>query len=268
MKLTLTRIFLCLKNEWRERYPSVWSPLALVFSEITMLTVYWFTAKAFAPAVTGVGDYFTFIVLGELTLILPNYFILGAARNIRVLHQEGTLEILLISPLGFSKKVSHHAFAGGLCETFRMGLLVFLALPFFNMNSISAPFAALSLLFLAIPVAMGLGLISAAIVLLFGRGERVLAAGVTLLTVLSGAYFPSSVLPSELSNVLQVLSPLTILIESVRDSLQFGFASSKFGYAALTFAVSGTVIFALGYFLLNQSAGFYGRRLKPLLFRG
>ncbi|MEQ1876251.1 MAG: ABC transporter permease [Bdellovibrionia bacterium] len=268
LKTRFSHLKLCIVNEFRDRYPGRLGPLGQLASELTLLTVYWFTAKAFQPTLTGVGDYFSFIVVGELALALPNFLILGHSRAIRVLSQEGTLEPILVSPGRFSFKLTSVVLAGLLFEIARVLAVSAIAYFVFEVNLNHSLWPAAFVLAFSLPMFAGLGLLSAAVVLHFGRGERVLAAGVTAAAVLSGAYFPSEVLPQSVSQAMQFLSPFTLLIEGIRGAVNEGWASAKLISSIGFFIGGGFLTLPFAHFFLNAVAHRYDRRLKPLLFRG
>jgi ABC-2 type transport system permease protein len=77
---------------------------------------------------------------------------------------------------------------------------------------------ALALLVAFIPFVWGLGVFTAAMLLTFRRGGGLVGMGVVLLGLLSGVYFPLSLLPHWLSEIARA-NPVAMAIGGMRDTL-------------------------------------------------
>jgi ABC-2 type transport system permease protein len=77
---------------------------------------------------------------------------------------------------------------------------------------------ALILLLAFIPFVWGLGVLTAALLLTFRRGSGLVGIGVVILGLLSGVYFPLSLLPGWLSGVAKA-NPVALAINGMRDTL-------------------------------------------------
>ena len=78
------------------------------------------------------------------------------------------------------------------------------------------PTAVMFLVF--IPFIWGIGVISAAAVLTFKRGQGLVGIGTVVLTITSGAYFPIQYFPGWLRRVAE-LNPMTTVLQAARESL-------------------------------------------------
>lgn len=255
-------------KEYRNKYPSKWTWLGQIISEMALLFVYWYTAKAFVPNLEVFKtptNYFSFIVIGEMTLFLPALFMTAFARILRAEVQQGTLEPSFFTKSSLSISWLAQAFAIAFVESFRLIFVLLLALFFFEFKMLSASsFLKITLLqLLAMPVFAGIGLITASIVMAFGRGERLLPMLTTAMTVLAGAYFPTQVLPGALAQVLGILSPMNILLDASRNVVSHG---SEITAPALSLLILGVFLFGLGIFALKLSLKHYRHRSQPLLF--
>lgn len=258
---------LALLQELRTRYPSWWVAPGLLFGEGAMLMIYWFTSQAFAPRIDGVGDYFTFIVVGELTLALPAFLVVSYPRYLKLLTQENTLEHILTAPFSFSLKLSMHVWAGAAFEMLRIALVASAVAAWLGVFSLNVLTWGL-LLFAALPLFCGLGAVGAAVVLTFGRGDRAVAALSTGLTVVAGAYFPVTVLPSFVAQPAALLSPFNVLLEAARETLAHGWWAPKLGFALAQLSITGVIVASLSFYVLELAASRHARRSTPLLFRG
>lgn len=164
---------------------------------------------AFAVVGIALGSFMT-LALGRVAL---------GIRNEQVI---GTLESLLVTPT--SPKTIQ---LGTVCYDLllipvRTGLfLLFTSLAFGLDLDPGGILPALAVLLAFIPFVWGIGVANAGLVLTFRRGTALLGFAATLLTMLSGAFFPLSLLPGWLESAAQY-NPLAIAIESMRQSLLGG----------------------------------------------
>lgn len=213
---------LLLKREWQIRYPNRWAALGEVFSLFLSLSIYYFTAKALGeaiqPKLKGLApDYFTFIVMAEIILLLPSVLVTAYVTSIRQLYSEGTLEPLFLLPMGAQKVILLFGSISVLREAPRMLLTLGVACFAFQMD---LSFAKLPLLFglllISLPAFATLGLLGSALFLKTGRGTGILNTFTAVSTVAAGAYFPTSVFPQSFSSTLLLLSPFSALLDLTR----------------------------------------------------
>lgn len=262
---------LSILKEYRNKYPTPFSWLGQIISEITMLTIYWYTAKAFIPNLQflkGGVDYFSYIVIGESVLFIPSLLMTVFVRIFRSEVYQGTFEPTLLSLASLSKSWLIQAFALVFVEGFRLVIVFLLAIGVFNLSISSFVIisSAILLQILAFPFFAGIGLFGASLMIVFGRGDRILALLTTGMTVLAGAYFPTNVLPVGLQSILNKISPMTILLDSTRHLIQ-GETSSELLIQSGLFLFLGSFIFSLlGLRALRASIIYHRRRSQPLFF--
>ncbi len=262
---------LSILKEYRNKYPTKISWMGQIISELVMLTIYWYTAKAFLPNLQFLKssvDYFSYIVVGESVLFIPSLLMTVFVRIFRSEVLQGTFEPTLLSTISLPGSWLIQAFAMVIVESFRLAIVFLLAIFLFNLSlpSVAAIFSALLLQLLAFPFFAGFGLLGAAMMIVFGRGDRILALLTTGMTVLAGAYFPANVLPEGLQALLQKISPMTILLDSTRHLIQ-GDASSDLLIQSAIFLFFGSLIFLmLGLGAIKASIIYHRRRPQPLFF--
>src|SRR5258705_13138683 len=88
----------------------------------------------------------------------------------------------------------------------------------FFWSGLLPPFAILAGL---IPFVWGLGILAASYTVTFKKGTGVVGLFTTILTVGSGSYFPTSVLPSWAHGLVK-LSPLTLALNGARGAMLGG----------------------------------------------
>lgn len=262
---------LSILKEYRNKYPTPFSWLGQIISELIMLTIYWYTAKAFLPNLQflkGGVDYFSYIVIGESVLFIPSLLMTVFVRIFRSEVHQGTFEPTLLSAASLPKSWLIQALALVIVEGFRLVIVFLLAIGLFNLSisSFSIISSAILLQILAFPFFAGFGLFGASLMIVFGRGDRILALLTTGMTVLAGAYFPANVLPLRLHGLLHQISPMTKLLDSTRQLIQGEASSDLLIQSGLFLILSSLILSILGLAALRASIIYHRRRPQPLFF--
>lgn len=253
---------LAARAEFRERFVS-WSAILLESTSVLAgLYVYWFTSKAFAPAF-GDGssvhnNYFSFVLLGEIVLLVPISCLDGISRALRKLHNEGSLEV-------FFTYAPHPIFAPFLSfmarlptELARLVLMILLATLLFEFHlSVREIVVLLSLQLLTFPIFLAMGFFGAAAFLCLGRGDQILVYLGMMLMAVAGAYFPVSVLPPALAGVANLISPYNLLMNMSREYLEGG-VPANFSLAIL--AAEGLLLLPLSVLVFSASIHYVKKR--------
>jgi hypothetical protein len=223
LNLALRNALYFLVRDWRERYPNAISVLGEVFGLGLSLGIYWFTARAFAGHADFAGQgYFSFVVLGEASLVLPLALVAGLPRTAREAQAEGVLEALLSLPRSAVRTLLILGFPGVLREAARSVTLLLgawvlglgLGLPQFG--------GWLLLELAALPAFAAIGITATAWYLKFGRGEGLVAFSSSIAVILAGAYFPTELFGPALREGLSATSPFNVLLEGARGVLAQG----------------------------------------------
>jgi ABC-2 type transport system permease protein len=163
--------------------------------------------------------YLEFVAIGALLSLVFGMLLERVASAIRTEQMIGTLEALLVTPLRtFTLQAGSVAF-DALQVPLRMGL--FLAAIALTAGLELEPAGALPaavVLTAFLPFVWGLGLVSAAAIVTFRRGAGMTAIAGMLLGLSSGAYFPLTVLPGWLADVLS-WNPMALALEAMREAL-------------------------------------------------
>jgi ABC-2 type transport system permease protein len=183
-----------------------------------------FVAQLIDPAAlpdygAGSTSYLEFVMIGVVVATVSALLLERVATAIRQEQMIGTLEALLVSPTSPTTLQAGSVAFDLLFIPIRMGaLLLGVSLAFgldFDPAGIGPALVALAAF---VPFVWGLGLISAAGIVTFRRGVGAVGAGMNLLGLVSGAFFPLSLLPAWLQAVAEV-NPVAIAIETVREAL-------------------------------------------------
>lgn len=168
------------------------------------------------------GGYFEFVLVGMMVTSFTLVGLRTFAQSIGAEQSVGTLEILLASPIRVGNLL-----AGALVVPLAMtGVEIFLYLVvgigFVGVGfSLIGALLALPLLILTVATFCGLGILSAAFIVLTKRGDPITLAVAQATTFLGGAYFPVTLMPEPLQ-LLAHLTPAYYGIRGVREALLSG----------------------------------------------
>jgi ABC-2 type transport system permease protein len=163
--------------------------------------------------------YMEFVMIGVVVSTVSGLLLQRVATAIRDEQMMGTLEALLTSPTSPATIQVGSIAVDLLFIPVRMGvLLVAVALVFGLDLQPSGVVPALVVFAAFVPFVWGLGLTGAGATLTFRRGSGLVAAGVSLLALASGAFFPLDLLPGWLQTLAEI-NPLAIAIEAIREVL-------------------------------------------------
>ena len=116
---------------------------------------------------------------------------------------------------------------------------------------------ALGLQLLFLPVFLGLGLLATALTVFFGRGVQALSHLGVAVAVAAGAYFPVTLFPPVLQKTLTWVSPFTLFLQGIRQSLDpLSGAGAPVGEACVWIALS----LPLGYWAFGVSVRYLLKR--------
>jgi len=168
------------------------------------------------------GDYFSFVLIGlafsgYLGLSLSNF-----AASIREGQMTGTLEIMLLSPTRLSSILLSSSLWSYLLTTVNVVVYLILGVLIFGFNVSQANFlTTIVVLILSIASFSGIGILSAAMVLVIKKGDPIawLFGGVS--SLLAGVYYPISVLPVWLTPLSRIL-PMTYALDGMRLAMLKG----------------------------------------------
>ena len=192
----------------------------------------------------GRTSYFEFVVVGIAISMVVGVGLFRAAGAFRKEQLMGTLEVLLMTPTSPATLQFGAVVYDLLYVPLRTGLF-FLAVTLatdvhINGNGV---LPAIATLVCFVPFVWGLGILYAGSTLTF----KVAGGGfvVSLLTMTSGAYFPISALPDWLATVAE-LSPMTIAVDAMRESLLGDGGWAEAGDALLVLLPASAVTLGLG----------------------
>lgn len=206
------------------------------------------------------AGYLEFALIGVALSLVTGLLLARVATAVRQEQMIGTFEALLVTPTATGTLQAGAVAFDVLAVPVRIGvLLLAVALGFGVHYEADGILPALAVLLAFLPFVWGLGLLAGAAMVTFRRGGGVLNAGVGLLGLVSGAFFPLALLPGWLEAVARA-NPIAIAIESLRDTLIGGGGWSAIPADALLLLPMSAVALGAGAFAFRAALARERRR--------
>jgi ABC-2 type transport system permease protein len=168
------------------------------------------------------GDYFSFVLIGLAFSGYMGLSLSSFAQSIREGQMMGTLEIILLSPTRLSAILLSSSLWSYLLTTLRVVIYLVVGVMVFGASLSQANFVtAIVVLVLSIASFSGIGILSAAIVLMVKKGDPVAWALGNVSSLLAGVYYPIAVLPDWLEPISRFI-PLTYALDAMRLAMLKG----------------------------------------------
>lgn len=181
-----------------------------------------FDASATVPSISYPTGYFPFVLIG---IAFSTYQTVGLNSFAQSLRQEqylGTLESVLVTPIRISTFLAGSALWDFFYATLQIGLYFAIGLFAFHFNfDLTNVLSALLAGFLTLTTFMGLGILAAAFILKFKRGNPIAWLMASLGELFGGVYFPTTILPDWMKSISNWM-PMTHALTALRKSILSG----------------------------------------------
>jgi len=168
------------------------------------------------------GEYFPFVLIGIAIQNYQTFALMSFASMMREAQLSGTLEAILVTPVGTAPFLFGSAIYSFVLNSFRIVLYLFLGVVMFDVQYDWSQLPAIVLvLLLTIAASASIGILSASFILLFKKGDPLNWAFNMVSWLLGGVYYPLSVMPEWLQNVSHLI-PITHSLEIMRQCLIHG----------------------------------------------
>lgn len=248
--MILKKALAFLKKDYRTQVSYRLSFFMQFFGIFFSVAIFFFVSKLFGKAVNPYlasygGDYFSFVLIGIAFAGFLGTGLRTFSSSISSAQEQGTLEVMLVTPTKLSAIVAFSSLWNFLFTAFNVLVyLLFGALVFgLDLTKANIPVALLILL-LTIPVFSGMGVISASFIMVLKRGDPINWLFGSFSSLLGGAYFPITVLPVWLQRFAYVI-PLFYALRAMRYAVLQGFTFSALAGDILALAMFSAVIIPL-----------------------
>jgi ABC-2 type transport system permease protein len=229
-------------------------PFALgLFESLAAVSLLHFLSRIVGPEVGSTSSgYFGFAVIGTALLTMFGAMLAAFAQRLRSDQTTGTLEVLLTMPPRARLTLMAGASYQLLFATGTAFVNVVLAVAVFGLRlRVTAEGAGVALAGLvgALAVFTAAGALLAAFVVVFKRGETLVALTSTVLMVLGGVYYPLRVLPGAVKAAAEAV-PFTWVLGVLRPALLGG---SVPWWQLVALALSAVVLLPLSLAVLDRA---------------
>lgn len=202
------------------RFPFVGDIVGLLFQSVMFYFVSRLVSRDRMPLIEGHRpDYLAFVSVG---IAVAAFMEVGLGRMLQSVQSErmlGTLESLLVTPTRLATIQLGPAMYDLVYVPLRTGLFLTIVSLLYGMRlNLSGIPPAAAILVVFIPFVWGLGVLGAANILTFRRGNTMIGFITTVLSIGSGAYFPLELLPGWAETIAKA-NPVAIALSGMRATL-------------------------------------------------
>jgi ABC-2 type transport system permease protein len=199
------------------------------------------------------GDYFSFVLIG---IALSDFLFVSVstfAKEVRQAQMIGTFEAMLVTPTPISTILFSSYLYTFLSSLSRIMLYFVIGWLFFDFQA-NPDYLLLFIFTIIVSILpfLGIGLISAAFIIVFKQGSPVTWLVGTFSGLLAGVMYPVAVLPDWVQSVSNII-PLTYGLEAVRMVLLQGATVSDISMELTILALFTVVLLGLGLLAVNYS---------------
>ena len=199
------------------------------------------------------GDYFSFVLIG---IALSDFLFVSVstfAKEVRQAQMIGTFEAMLVTPTPISTILFSSYLYTFLSSLSRIMLYFVIGWLFFDFQA-NPEYLLLFIFTIIVSILpfLGIGLISAAFIIVFKQGSPVTWLVGTFSGLLAGVMYPVAVLPDWVQSVSNII-PLTYGLEAVRMVLLQGATVADISMELTVLALFTVVLMGIGMLAVNYS---------------
>lgn len=240
----------------RDAIEDVAYPLSFVLRQVGIIfpiLLYFFVAQL-VPSSSATGDYFSATVIGLSTAALLQFAVSGFGGSLQRAQNLGYFETLLVQPVSWTLIPFAWNFWNLVLGALTTVLMFAIGIALGGEFMLSGVFPFVGLAVLGCIASVGVGILSASLMVLAKKSQPVLTVYGLLASLLGGALYPISVLPEWL-RPLSYLVPHSYVISGSRQLLMVDPPQQDFSLstAFLALLIFNVVVLALGIPLFRNS---------------
>lgn len=256
MKQILRDLLLFFRRDLRiastYRSPFILEAIEALFGATTFYYVARFVdSPALREALPQGKSYFAYSLVGFVFFDYLNAALDTFDRSLQEARDSGTLEPLLVTQVSLPVILAGSAFYPFAATTLRIGVYLGWASALFGFPLRAANWAAVTAVLLATLLAFsGLGVLSAAYLLLFKRGNPAKWFILGVSSIVGGMLFPVGILPPWLQ-VIAHLNPVTYALDAMRGALLDGAGIFSIGRSLLLLLLFGAALLPISMLIFS-----------------
>ena len=198
------------------------------------------------------GDILSYFITGSVFMSYTNLALSTFKTSIQREQNMGTLEYLLLSRTSFWQLFIFNFLSDFLFTTLNILLIFFALVLLFSVEVKVNVFSAFLVLIVVTFSLLGIGLLSAAMILVTKKGDPVGWVYFTLAGLFSGIYYPIEILPTFLRKISYFL-PTTYGMDLLRKTLLKKYGISQIKEGLLIMLLMGLILVPLGICLFSKN---------------
>ncbi len=216
-----------------------------------------------APSGVDTGYLVLYLLIGTLVWRFLSQIFFWITDLINIERWEGTIEYTLMAPIHRVTHMAGQTFFAVLYSLIFTGVILGVTTLVFKIDLSQANLLGALVVLMAGSISfIGIGVMSSSLPLLFPeRGAQMSNVFIAVLLLISGVYYPVSVLPGVLKS-LSVLSPATYVLEGVRRALLEGAPTLLLWAYVWPVLVMGLVLVPAGLWVFGQAERYAKRSGK------
>lgn len=246
-----------------------WELVWLCYSVTNSLAVA-FIAPGMGALSAGVNSHFLllYLIIGTVVWRYLSVIFYWLTDIIGMERWEGTIEYTLMAPITRLTHLAGHTAFAVVYSMFHTAVILGVTAIFFDIDLSKANLVGGTMILLVGSISfIGIGIVAAILPLLFPeKGQQMTHVIISLLLLVSGVYYPVSVLPPALQFFARY-SPATYVLEGTRAALLDGAPTAALGRHVLPLLVMGAFAIPSG-LVLFRAAERYAKRAGKLKRNG
>jgi ABC-2 type transport system permease protein len=222
------------------------------------VALFFFLSELFGGAITPQleeygGSYFSFVLIGLAFTGFLGLSLSSFASSIREGQVMGTLEIMLLSPTRLSVILLSSSLWSYILTTIQVVLYLLVGAFVFGADLSNANIGgSLLIMFLSIASFTGIGVLSAALVLIVKKGDPVSLILNGASSLLAGVFYPVAVLPNWLEPLSSIL-PLTYALDAMRLAMLQGYSIYELRFDILVLLAFTLILTPLSFLVFRRA---------------
>ncbi|MBN1848683.1 MAG: ABC transporter permease [Deltaproteobacteria bacterium] len=236
-------------NESSYKFAFVTQLLGIFFSVVSLYFLSKLVGKAALPHIQPYGgDYLSFLLIGLALFGYIQVALNSFSNCIRNAQTLGTLEAMLVTQTSIPTIIFSSSLYSFAITSFRIIVYLLFGALAFGLNVRSANYmGAIIILFITIICCSSIGILSASFIMVLKKGDPLSWIFKSLSWLLSGVYYPVSILPDWLQK-LSYFIPVTHSLEGMRMALLNGYPMRDLFSSILPLSVSTIILLPLSMF--------------------
>lgn len=199
------------------------------------------------------GDYLSFLLIGLALISYVQVSLQSFSTCIRNAQTLGTLEAMLVTQTSTPTIILSSSLYSFLISSLRIVVYLLIGSLLFGLDLHDVNYTgAIIILFLTVLFSSSIGILSASFIMVFKKGDPLNWIFSSMSWLLSGVYYPVSILPDWLQNFSYFI-PVTHSLEGMRLALLQGYSFEKLWPSIIPLVIFSSVMIPTSLWIFNRA---------------